>query len=62
MSILFLAILTTGCQWQENKPTSLEKIRDSGVLRVGTLNNQLSYYIFAGGPSGLDYDLAQAFA
>ncbi|WP_373455596.1 membrane-bound lytic murein transglycosylase MltF [Photobacterium phosphoreum] len=62
MSILFLAILTTGCQWQENKPTSLEKIRDSGVLRVGTLNNQLSYYIGAEGPTGLDYELAQAFA
>ena len=62
MLVLLLAIITSGCQWQENKPTSLEKIRDSGVLRVGTLNNQLSYYIGADGPTGLDYELAQAFA
>ncbi|WP_096777797.1 membrane-bound lytic murein transglycosylase MltF [Photobacterium toruni] len=60
--LLILAILTSGCQWQDSKPTSLEKIRDSGVLRVGTLNNQLSYYIGAEGPTGLDYELAQAFA
>ncbi len=62
MSILLLVMLTNGCQWQENKSTSLEKIRESGVLRVGTLNNQLSYYIGAEGPTGLDYELAQAFA
>ncbi len=40
----------------------MKKIRESGVLRVGTLNNQLSYYIGAEGPTGLDYELAQAFA
>lgn len=62
ISLLLLAILTNGCQWQENTPTSLEKIRESGVLRVGTLNNQLSYYIGAEGPTGLDYELAQTFA
>ncbi|MEC6906050.1 membrane-bound lytic murein transglycosylase MltF [Photobacterium piscicola] len=62
ISLLLLAMLTNGCQWQENTPTSLEKIRDSGVLRVGTLNNQLSYYIGAEGPTGLDYELAQTFA
>lgn len=62
MGTLLLVIMISGCQWQENKPTSLEKIRDSGVLRVGTLNNQLSYYIGADGPTGLDYELAQAFA
>nr|WP_227990458.1 membrane-bound lytic murein transglycosylase MltF [Photobacterium carnosum] len=62
ISLLLLMMLTNGCQWQENTPTSLEKIRESGVLRVGTLNNQLSYYIGAEGPTGLDYELAQAFA
>ncbi|MEC6796059.1 membrane-bound lytic murein transglycosylase MltF [Photobacterium sp. S4TG1] len=62
ISLLLLTVLINGCQWQENTPTSLEKIRDSGVLRVGTLNNQLSYYIGAEGPTGLDYELAQAFA
>ena len=62
ISLLLLIILMSGCQWQENTPTSLEKIQDSGVLRVGTLNNQLSYYIGADGPTGLDYELAQTFA
>ncbi|MBF4248140.1 lytic transglycosylase F, partial [Vibrio anguillarum] len=33
-----------------------------GVLRVGTLNNQLSYYIGPDGPAGLDYELAREFA
>ncbi|BBC41220.1 membrane-bound lytic murein transglycosylase F [Photobacterium damselae subsp. piscicida] len=29
---------------------------------MGTLNNQLSYYIGNEGPTGLDYELAQLFA
>lgn len=38
------------------------KIRERGVLRVGTLNNPLSYYIGPDGPTGLDYELAREFA
>ena len=59
---LMLALLLSGCQWQEKPLDPLERIRESGVLRVGTLNNQLSYYIGADGPTGLDYELAQRFA
>ncbi|CAG19200.1 membrane-bound lytic murein transglycosylase MltF [Photobacterium profundum] len=58
---LVLALLS-GCQWQDDNLTDLEKIRESGVIRVGTLNNQLSYYIGNDGPTGLDYELAQRFA
>ena len=43
-------------------PSELERIRQNGVLRVGTLNNQISYYIGTEGPTGLDYELAQRFA
>jgi membrane-bound lytic murein transglycosylase F len=55
-------VLLSGCQWQDDNLTDLEKIRESGVIRVGTLNNQLSYYIGNDGPTGLDYELAQRFA
>ncbi|MFD2179458.1 membrane-bound lytic murein transglycosylase MltF [Veronia pacifica] len=61
MFISLIAVLT-GCQWDYDDRTQLEKIRDRGVLRVGTLNNQLSYYIDRDGPTGLDFELAQRFA
>ncbi|PSV03762.1 membrane-bound lytic murein transglycosylase MltF [Photobacterium leiognathi subsp. mandapamensis] len=59
---LMFTLLLSGCQWQDKPQDALERIRESGVLRVGTLNNQLSYYIGADGPTGLDYELAQRFA
>lgn len=58
LSLLFL----NGCLWREEPRTDLERIREEGVLRVGTLNNQLSYYIGSEGPTGLDYELASRFA
>ncbi|MEZ9166143.1 membrane-bound lytic murein transglycosylase MltF [Vibrio cyclitrophicus] len=51
-----------GCQIESEPKSVLEQIRDRGVLRVGTLNNQLSYYIGPDGPAGLDYELAREFA
>lgn len=62
---LFLAALTlllAGCQIDSEPKSELDQIRARGVLRVGTLNNQLSYYIGPDGPSGLDYELAREFA
>lgn len=56
--LLFLS----GCEWKYDDRTELDKIRERGVLRVGTLNNQLSYYIGPDGPTGLDYELASLFA
>jgi membrane-bound lytic murein transglycosylase F len=52
----------SGCQIDSKPKSELDQIRDRGVLRVGTLNNQLSYYIGPDGPSGLDYELAREFA
>lgn len=57
-----IALFTIGCEWRYDDRTELEKIRDRGVLRVGTLNNQLSYYIGPEGPTGLDFELATLFA
>jgi len=61
-SILLTAITLTGCQIESEPKSELEQIRERGVLRVGTLNNQLSYYIGPDGQAGLDYELAREFA
>ena len=60
--VVFACFGLSGCKWQSQPQDDLERIRESGVLRVGTLNNQLSYYIGNDGPTGLDYELAQRFA
>lgn len=60
--LLSLVALISGCQIDSNPKSELDKVRERGVLRVGTLNNQLSYYIGPDGPTGLDYELAQKFA
>lgn len=62
---LLLLVLTTvlsGCQIDSDPKSELDKVRERGVLRVGTLNNQLSYYIGPDGPTGLDFELAKRFA
>ncbi|GAD78386.1 membrane-bound lytic murein transglycosylase MltF [Vibrio ezurae] len=58
VALLFVA----GCQYDTDTKTELQKIQERGVLRVGTLNNQLSYYIGPDGPTGMEYDLASTFA
>ncbi len=62
LTLLLVALLVSGCQIDSEPKSELDQIRERGVLRVGTLNNQLSYYIGPDGPSGLDYDLAREFA
>ncbi|NLS14117.1 membrane-bound lytic murein transglycosylase MltF [Vibrio sp. SM6] len=57
-----LALLLSGCQIESKPQSEFEQIKARGVLRVGTLNNQLSYYIGPNGPAGLDYELARQFA
>lgn len=59
---LVIMLFLGGCEWTYDDRSELERIRDRGVLRVGTLNNQLSYYIGPDGPTGLDYELAYLFA
>jgi membrane-bound lytic murein transglycosylase F len=63
--IVLLAVVITllgGCQIDSKPKSELDQIKERGVLRVGTLNNQLSYFIGPNGPSGLDYELAREFA
>ncbi|MCW8333363.1 membrane-bound lytic murein transglycosylase MltF [Vibrio paucivorans] len=63
LATLFTALtLLAGCQIESQPKSELDQIRERGVLRVGTLNNQLSYYIGPDGPAGLDYELAREFA
>ncbi len=60
--LLLTTILLSGCQIESEPKSELDLIKERGVLRVGTLNNQLSYYIGPDGPTGLDYELAREFA
>ncbi|MEL7293282.1 MAG: membrane-bound lytic murein transglycosylase MltF [Pseudomonadota bacterium] len=60
--LVFSVLLLSGCQIESEPKSELEQIKERGVLRVGTLNNQLSYYIGPDGPAGLDYELAREFA
>lgn len=62
LSIALVMLLLNGCQIDSEPKSELDKIRERGVLRVGTLNNQLSYFIGPDGPAGLDYELARQFA
>jgi membrane-bound lytic murein transglycosylase F len=57
-----LSLVLSGCQIDSDPKSELDKVRERGVLRVGTLNNQLAYYIGPDGPTGLDYELAKRFA
>ncbi|GAD75456.1 membrane-bound lytic murein transglycosylase MltF [Vibrio azureus] len=62
-ALLFLSVLLlSACQIESEPKSELERIQARGVLRVGTLNNQLSYYIGPDGLAGLDYELARQFA
>lgn len=63
-SVLLFAsvLLLSACQIESAPKSEFQKIQERGVLRVGTLNNQLSYYIGPDGPAGLDYELARKFA
>ncbi|HHX8520545.1 TPA: membrane-bound lytic murein transglycosylase MltF [Vibrio diabolicus] len=62
-ALIFVSVLLlSACQIESEPKSEFEKIQERGVLRVGTLNNQLSYYIGPDGPAGLDYELARQFA
>ncbi|EHA1125896.1 membrane-bound lytic murein transglycosylase MltF [Vibrio navarrensis] len=55
-------LMLSACQIESKPASELDQIKQRGVLRVGTLNNQLSYYIGPDGQAGLDYELARQFA
>ncbi len=61
---LLLAVMTLlllACS-EPQPPTTLERIREEGVLRVITRNSPTTYYQDRNGPTGLEYDLASRFA
>ncbi|HSL61837.1 MAG TPA: membrane-bound lytic murein transglycosylase MltF [Desulfotignum sp.] len=43
-------------------PDTLDRIQQSGVLRMITSDSLTNYYLYNGEPAGFEYDLAQAFA
>ncbi|WP_409525089.1 membrane-bound lytic murein transglycosylase MltF [Nitrincola sp. MINF-07-Sa-05] len=45
-----------------NTSSQIETIRKQGVLRVGTLNNPMAYYLYRAEPAGFEYELSKAFA
>ncbi|MGO1298394.1 MAG: membrane-bound lytic murein transglycosylase MltF [Vibrio sp.] len=62
LALIIFTVILSGCQIDSEPKSELDQIRERGVLRVGTLNNQLSYYIGPDGPAGLDYELTREFA
>jgi len=60
--IACLIVAISGCQIDSKPQSDLNNIRERGILRVGVVNNQLSYFIGPDGPSGIDYELAREFA
>lgn len=55
-------ILSIGACDKIKQPSSLQKILDEGVLRVGTNYGLTTYYYGATGPVGFEYELAAGFA
>lgn len=57
--LLVVGLLLHGCSEPRNK---LDAVKRSGELVVMTLNGPTTYYEGPGGPAGMEYDLAKAFA
>ncbi|WJG10530.1 membrane-bound lytic murein transglycosylase MltF [Aliiglaciecola sp. LCG003] len=59
--LLWLLIFLSACE--KTRPTStLERILDDGVLKVGTNYGLTTYFNGATGPEGFEYELAEGFA
>lgn len=57
-SLLFLS----ACDDAPMQTSQLDRIKERGLLRVGLLNSNRSYFIGPNGPNGLDYEIASRFA
>ena len=60
--IAAVLLLLGACSNAEKQTTTLERIREEGVLRVISLNGPGIYYEDRNGHAGLEYELAQQFA
>jgi membrane-bound lytic murein transglycosylase F len=58
---VFLSVLIHNKEFGFNL-TRLEKIKETGVLRLITNNSINAYYYYKGQPTGFEYDLAKEFA
>jgi len=59
--LLILLFLVPVAACQDSRGT-LERIKESGELRILTRNNANCYYIYRGQPMGFEYELAKAFS
>ena len=59
LAALLLLISLSGC---DRAPNTLDRIREAGVVRVGTVLLSGSFWQDAGGASGLEHGLVSAFA
>lgn len=57
--ILLLGLFVTLCTGHRD---ALQQVQDRGALRVITYNSPTTYYTGPRGPTGIEYDLARAFA
>ncbi len=55
---------TAACSLTTCTPSvsALDKVRQTGVLRVATVNSPTSYFVGPDGPTGFEYDLVSRFA
>ncbi len=60
MLIPLAGLLLNGCQ--ESQLSKLEQVKRSGILRIATRNSPSTYYVQKDGPTGIEYELATAFA
>jgi membrane-bound lytic murein transglycosylase F len=59
--LIFLSVLIHKKEFG-SAPSSVERIKKTGVLRVITNNSINTYYYYNGQPTGFEYDLAREFA
>jgi len=60
--LLLLLLLTLGACSPAPQPMQLHQIYQRDTLRVGVLNGPTSYFVTPEGPTGYEYELAQALA
>ena len=60
LTFVLLILLITACDLLPK--SQLDRVKDSGELRVLTRNSGTTYYEGPNGPAGLEYDLAAGFA
>ncbi len=62
IAALGLALLGAFATGMMHRPTALERVQEAGVLRMVTLPGPATFSHATEGPSGIEYDLASAFA